>query len=269
MNKKTSRKELLIHLGIMLCVLLIVFLGFFFVWLPFSTRHNQTETVQDLTDMPLEKVKEALRGKNLDYQVSDSNFIAGQKVPMVLAQIPVANSEVKPGRIILLTVSAVNPPMVKLPDLRNRSFRSAEMLLESLGLQKDKVEFRPEINELVLDQILNGKSIEPGTNVPKGSKITLVVGNGSKKTVVKVGDYIEKTQQEAVIAINQLGLQLKLRTEVRKDQKIGTVFKQNPEAGNQLSQGDQITIWVSVPKQRQIPKPDTTAIPVPIDTTVK
>jgi ABC-type transporter Mla subunit MlaD len=43
--------DLIIHIGIILGLMAVLFLGFFFLYLPFTTHHGQTITVPDLSRM--------------------------------------------------------------------------------------------------------------------------------------------------------------------------------------------------------------------------
>src|SRR5690606_38426019 len=97
----------------------------------------------------------------------------------VFSQYPKAESFVKKGRKIFLTIITDRVPKVQLPDVIGRSVNSASNLLSSTGLIVGSTEFIPAIEEnTVLKIKLDGNEISPGTIISKGSKIILVAGDG-------------------------------------------------------------------------------------------
>ena len=103
-----------------------------------------------------------------------------EKVPgTVLDQDPAPNSNVKENRMIYLTINATQPPDVKMPDLVDVSFRQAEAMLQSFGLITGEITYKADLaKNAVLEQRYRNKIIKPGTMLPKGSEIDLVLGDG-------------------------------------------------------------------------------------------
>ncbi|OZI08956.1 penicillin-binding protein [Siphonobacter sp. BAB-5385] len=251
-----SRKDLIIHLMLVVGIILSLFLSFFFVYLPWSTNHGQSITVPDLRKANLEDVKATLSERKLDYIVSDCTFVPGVPPFTVLSQYPFPNSLVKEGRNIYLTVTMATAPMIRMPDLvsTNMGLRSALSLLRSVGLQEGNIRYIPDIAEnAVLEQWYQGKKIEPGTQVPKGSKIELVVGNGIGNTELDVPNLIGVSLEEAEIIIK--GSDLRMGTILYKQvpgAAPGTVVEQRPAPGigTKINVGEIIDLWIAG-------KPDT------------
>jgi beta-lactam-binding protein with PASTA domain len=262
-----GKTAIIIHAGIIACAAVLLFLFFFFVYLPLSTHHGESVKVPDLTGKKLEDAKDVLDDFNLRYEVNDSNYVVG-KVPLsVLSQYPLPGADVKTSRKIFLTIASQNPPMVKMPKLTELSPRSAESLLKSFDLQMDVPEYQPDLSEVVLQQMFNGKPIEPGTNVPKGAKIKLVIGDGRKVNLFTLEDFVGKTQEEARIASKGQNIQLNFRKDYSGSKPLGTVVRQNPTAGAQVKSGDVVDIWVASEKEK--PKPDTSKLKTVLPDTVQ
>ncbi|RIV19003.1 PASTA domain-containing protein [Fibrisoma montanum] len=254
MTKISTRSpfDLLIHIGIILALVGVLFLGFFFVYLPFTTNHGQTITVPDVTKMSLNEVQTFLGDRNLRYEVTtDCTFVAGAEPLTVHAQYPRPNTKVKEGRKIYLTLIKRVPPSVGMPDLINLTYRSAELNLRSAGLEVGERKYVPDVaKNAVLGQFYNGKEIVAGTPVPKGAKIDLEIGDGLGSTIFEVPNVIGKPLDEAVTII--VGSDLKVGTKISVDdpeKEVGTVVRQKPEArpGERIRVGEKIDLWVVGP----------------------
>ena len=71
---------------------------------------------------------------DLQYIISDSgNYNPDFKINSVLDQLPKANSKVKQGRKIYLTLNASDFEMVEIPKITRTTVRQARKTIESLG----------------------------------------------------------------------------------------------------------------------------------------
>ena len=253
--KSNSKKDLLIHLGIVFCGSVALFLGFFFIYLPISTLHGKSVKVPSIEDKTLNEIESIIDNAGLKFEINDSNYVEGKKPLTILSQYPVAGHEVKPGRKILLTVSSYYPPQIKMPKLIDLSLRSAEMQLQSLGLKTGKIIYVPDLSDAVQKQLRNNNPIDSGAIVFKGSSIDLVVGDGKKTVPLKLKNFIGKTKEEAIFGLNALGLKINLHYALQPDKKHGIVYKQIPSAETDVRAGEAIDIYISGEKpQTQIVK---------------
>lgn len=244
----SSKSDVLVHIGIIIAGFLVLFFSFFFIYLPWSTNHGQVITVPDLRGMTLDEMEDALDSKDLNYEVTDCTFVASAKPLSVFAQFPKAGSTVKEGRKIYLTIITEKPPLTAVPDVINRSINSAKGQLLSKQLEAAEPEYVPDIAENTVLRIkLNGKEIHPGEMIPKGSKVTLVVGDGLGNQMVEVPSLEGMPVDEAEILL--AGQNLTLGTVIydpNSTEAPGTVIKQRPASGsNKIRIGDVIDIWVA------------------------
>lgn len=243
-----SRTDLIVHISLVVALVMALFLGFFFVYLPFTTNHGQSITVPDLKGMSLEQIEDYLDERNLRYEIADCTFVVGEKPLSVIRQHPKSGMRVKEGRKIYLYITALNAPNVKMPDLQNRTKKSAEGELARLGLRLGKINYVPDpAHDAVLEQLYNGKPILAGTLIPQGSKIDLELGDGIGNTEFDVPDVVGKTLDEAEFMIKGSNLKRGLIMPVEDPTKApGTVVRQQPEAGagNKIRVGEIIDLWV-------------------------
>jgi beta-lactam-binding protein with PASTA domain len=242
-----SKTDLLTHIGIILASALVMFFAFFFLYLPWTTNHGKSVQVPDLKGLTLEEVEAILDEKDLNYEVSDSTFVIGQKPLSVFSHYPKPESPVKKGRKIFLTIITDKVPKVSIPNVVGRSVNSASNLLSSVGLQVGQTEFIPAIEKnTVLRLKLDGAEVSTGKSVPKGSKITLVAGDGFGNTTVSVPDLEGMSYDEADILV--AGSSLNIGTilyDNASDLPQGTVVRQKPAAGTNLRIGDEVNLWLS------------------------
>jgi eukaryotic-like serine/threonine-protein kinase len=243
-----TKTDVLIHLAIIVSFILVLFFGFFFVYLPWSTNHGDAVKVPNLKGLSMDDAEDMLDNADLDYEISDSIFVPGAEPLSIIANYPKSGANVKTGRKIYLTVAAVSAPMVKLPNIIGRSTSSAQNQLLSSGLLYEGEEKIAALEEnTVLGVKINGREIQQGDEIPKGSKITFVVGDGYGNQRIDVPNVTGMAQDEADILLTGLGLTIGNITFEISDKPAGTVIKQQPSAGvdQKIKIGAPINVWIS------------------------
>ena len=96
-----------------------------------------------------------------------------------------------------------------MPNLNNLSLRQALVLLESSGLEvKELVYVDHFARNAICEQRYDGSVIKPGTELIKGSKITLHVGLGPDNKKAKLPTLYGLPAQEVQRTLNMAGLNL-------------------------------------------------------------
>jgi eukaryotic-like serine/threonine-protein kinase len=243
-----SKTDIIVHLAIIVSIILILFFGFFFFYLPWSTNHGDAVKVPNLKGLSMDAAEDVLDDADLDFEVSDSLFVAGAEPLTILSNYPKSGANVKTGRKIYLTVAAVSAPLVKVPNIVGRSTSSAQNQLLSAGLLYAGQE---EIDALEENTVLkikaNGREVQQGDEIAKGSKIILVVGNGYGNQMIDTPNVVGIPQDEADIKLSGLGLTVGNVTFEQSDLPAGTVIRQQPSAGEgqKIKIGSPVNIWVS------------------------
>ncbi len=267
MFKFITQRSFFVNLLVAIALLLLIAFVFFFS-LGAITKHNETVTVPSVTGKTLADATSLLQQREFNVSVQDSVYIDSLAPLTIVKQSPESQTVVKTNRTIYLTVNRSTPPLIDMPDLRGYSYRSAQMFLESLGLKMGSITYTPDIaRNAVKDQLLNGKTITPGTKVPLSTAIDLVLGNGLGNTQLTVPDLVGLTvaQAKEYLSGDNIGIGVILTEGAVTDTADAYIIKQNPETTTQLPTGEDVPnhirpgqlmdIWIS------------TAPPAPKDST--
>lgn len=208
--------------------------GIVIIWgslklLDIYTHHGRTIVVPDLEGLSEPAAGDLLDSYQLRYQINDSIFDDERDKGTISSQDPVPGTEVKKNRTIYLTLVAIMPEMVPMPDLTDLSLRQAMSMLETHGLKPGLLEYRPDIaRDAVLRQKYKGGIIEPGTLIEKGTAIDLVLGEGLGQHSVLVPIVIGMTPDEAVLALNAASLNVGNAFYLDDDSLFVRVYRQQP-----------------------------------------
>lgn len=251
--------SLLVNVGTVLGVLLLLAVGYFYVYLPHITNHSESITVPDLEGMQIGELEEFLTRHDLRYALDDSSYSDKSPPLSVLRQFPKAGSKVKEGRKIYVSVNRVTPPTMPLPDLLDRSLTNAEVVLRSNELRRGRILYEPSpFSNLVKEMRNNGKPILPGTRIPKGTIIDLVVTDGHGPADFSVGRLVGDTYERALFKLRGWNLHLG-KVQIPEDTDTTDiepfVFKQYPAPGDSVRVGDPVDLWIA-PKGYKPPAED-------------
>ncbi|MBR5813873.1 MAG: PASTA domain-containing protein [Bacteroidaceae bacterium] len=175
---KRGVKLTVINLLAML-VITVVILVVTFSWLDSYTRHNEAYKVPDVKGLQLSDAIEELKNQKLDYAVQEYKYKAGASDGEVLEQMPLPDALVKEGRKIYLVLNTTEAPKQGVPPvIDNCSLREAQFRLKAAGFIVEKVDVIEGEREWVYGVRYEGIELENGAAIPRGSKLTLVVGSG-------------------------------------------------------------------------------------------
>lgn len=249
MSKITdSLKKVGIHIGIILGVIVLLTFIFLKVFLPSYTNHGETVSVPDLTGFDYVEIEDFLSTRDLKYEINiDSGFNADLKPLIVLKQTPKPGNKVKSGRKIYLTLNSKNAPLLKMPNLVNSPLKNVQEILANAGLVRGDIEYVPDIGRnVVLEQKYRGRNIQEGFEIPKGSQIDLVVGDGLGNQSLNVPRLIGMDEVDAEFLIIGSGLRMGRINYIPNDSiPKGTIIKHLPPAGVEVKTGESIDLWIS------------------------
>jgi beta-lactam-binding protein with PASTA domain len=214
-----------------LLVVTLVFL--FFGSLNWLTGFGKTQKVPSVTGQNVQAAIKMLESSGLEVVIQDSVYIDTIAKQAVVRQIPDAESIVKTGRTIYLTINRTIPPQVEMPNLAGFSLKSAEMFLLSLGLKMGNISYRPDIaRNAVLEQLLGDRPIAPGTKIPTGTVINFVLGSGEGSGQMDVPQLVGLSFEAAKLMLQTLNLNLGAVVALNPitDSAASFVVKQYPPA---------------------------------------
>lgn len=218
------------------------------------TRHGEAEIVPDLRNMYVEEAEVLLAAQGLNLQIIDSMYDRQKSLGTIVEQTPPAASTIKKGRSVYAIINSTTIRKVPVPDVRDVSLRQAEAVLGTFELKVAQIVYEPsEYKDLVLDILLDGKSVPPGQRVPEGTAITLVVGQGSGTDAVFVPDLlglpltaVRDKIREATLVVGAVDFDVP----PTDNEAEYVVIAQQPEAGSWQIAGSRIDIWLSTDKTK-------------------
>ncbi len=184
MEKSQVKKErgiliILINILVMIIVSVLLLIGTF-KWMESYTLHGQYIKVPDIKGMYEEEAAQTLSKAGLRYEILDYKFDKTLVAGAVIEQKPAAGANVKDQRIIYLTINTGKEPQKAVPDLAdNSSLRAAESQLRAAGFKLDETEYIDGDLDWVYEIKYQGNKVQAGQQIPEGSTLTIVAGNGN------------------------------------------------------------------------------------------
>ncbi len=230
-------------------VLILVFVG-----LRFYTLHGKSMQVPDFKGLTTDRAVKLAKYNHMKMQIIDSVYIPYLPKGSIIDQNPKPGVNVKRNHTIFVSTNAFNQARVEMPNIIGVSFRQGKTTLESRGLKVGRLIYKPDFAENnILDQLLNGKTINTGQLVEKGQTIDLVLGNGYGRRTSPIPNVYNNNYYSAVSAINDAYLNIGIvtfDTSVHNyhDTINAKVYKQRPvfyESGRAVF-GSKVDLWLSV-----------------------
>ncbi len=248
-NSNKNREQLNKKKGIfdysityVILALLIIASVFFIYRLAVSNKATDNVKVPAVTGLDKDEAIKLLKEKKLNglivKTVNDDSVEAGK----IVEQSPAANSEVKEGTNVELTVS-VGKNKTIVPNLSNIDLDKVEDILSKSNLSLGKVERK--YDDKVDENKIISQSVNFGEEVEKGTKIDIVVSRGKEDKKVEVPDLMGKTEAEAIKILYDSGLAVGKTEKKADNQKAGTVIWQSYGKGVKVDADTKIDIVIS------------------------
>ena len=221
-------------------VLLFILMNY--VILPAYVYHGGTLDVPYVEGMPVDSAVELLERADLtpiqSETTADSRYPAGT----VIQQNPRAESIVKPGRRVYLTLSG-GEVLVTVPQLRGLSTRDARFTLERYGLQMGSVNYST--SQTYPENTIIEQTVQPNAKVSRGTLVSVTVSRGMMTDEIAVPEVLGKTIGEAKLILTQKGLKLgNITYHLSENLLPNTVVEQFPRPGDPVQRGQAIDLFV-------------------------
>ena len=267
-NQHIVLRNIILAILISLLVLILIF-----SWLRITTRHGESYSVPDLTGFSVDEAKQLLESKQLRCEIFDSVYSNEHVRGTVVEQNPRPGFKVKKNRKIYLTMNAMNPEKIMMPNLVNLTIRQAQSRLESYGLKIGKITYEPDMGiNVVLAQKYQGKPINEGDTIIKGSFIELILGRGLSNESIRVPKLIGLTLEEATLKAADSYLRLGAiipDPDIRQEfEPIARIYRQRPEYNKNISIpfGSSMDVWITLDSNKiHVEMNDTLDYTVPFD----
>ena len=224
-------------------VLLIIYILFDDILMPWYVQKGKMTKVPDVVGFRLEEAKQKIKEAGLDPKEAEYKNDKRFKVGTVIMQNPVAEAEVKLDRGVYLTISG-GEELVDVPNLRGKSVREAIFNLEKFNLKLGTITYEP--SEEIFANTIIRQEILPGAKIRGGSIIDVTVSQGRSTDKLPVPDVTLKTLTEAEKILTDSGFRIgKTTYQVNIDILPNTIIDQNPKAGEQMQLGQSIDLIIA------------------------
>ena len=193
------------------------------------------------------KLRDATFNVDVEHEFSDD-----VEEGLVTRTDPDAGTELRKSSTVRLYISDGTEQRTIPEDLASKSEASARDMLEKAGLEVGEVT-REDSATVPADWVI-GTSPELGSKVKAGTKIDLVLSTGEVKVPEVTG--LSREEAEAKLEAEDVGLQAQFLTVQTGDYPEGTLYAQDPVAGEQVAQGSLVKIMVAQAPPAPDPEPE-------------
>ena len=240
------------NFGLALLILLTVLLATQLV-LKIYTGHGKEIIVPDFNGLPIQEVDKICYQKGLLWLIQDSVYVRDVAGGTVMEQYPAPGSRVKNRRKVFLTTNANFAEIIKMPKAYDMPLRQAQRILQNAGLVIEAYEYLPYFAEnYVQDQKINGITIHEGVAVPKGTGITLVIGQGLSNERAAIPNLLNMCRDSAQLLsirnfFNLGAVTFDFSVLNADDSMNARVYRQFPNHVDQQAMlGSSIDIWLTI-----------------------
>lgn len=219
------------------------------------TLHDSSVKVPDFKGLYAKDLDKFVEDYSVSYKIIDSTSTGDEAKGTIVKQEPDAGSIIKEGRVIYLTVKAMQNEQVRMPNVEGLPIKIASEELEAFGLKPGR-RIPIESSEIivrgsdspVIRQLYKNKEIKPGTLIDKGSAIDMEYIRNAEGEQILVPDLSGLTIANAREELLSVGLFIGsiFPDKSPVDSLQAKIYRQYPESNEEgLYKGAKVNIWIS------------------------
>lgn len=213
----------------------------------------KTVAVPNVVNEEESRAEQMLREAGLKVTKGDAQYSSDVAEGYVISCNPDVGTEVDEGSSVEIIVSLGTQPAT-VPTLTGKSASDAEAALKDAGLTGSATE---EYSDDVEEGVVISQSIDPGTEVSRGTSVSYVVSRGPETKIVNVPDIMGMDEATASQTLSQYGLVGQYAGESYSDDYgAGQICRISPTKGTRVSEGTVVQYWISVGSESTT-EPDT------------
>lgn len=197
-------------------------------------------SVPEVVNTNLDAATARLESMGLSLEVAENVYDDNTLPGTIVEQKPQQGTQVKNGETVSVVV-CLGPESAAVPDLDGMTQEEAANALAPLGLHVGVVTHRQDSDAprgTVIEQYP-----EQGEVLENGGTVDLTLSG--QPLMRDVPNVLGKTLEETRQRLKEYDLQLgDVHYEYATGYDVGEVFRQSPESGTQLRQGDSVNVWV-------------------------
>jgi len=226
-------RDLAATLGIAVLAFLVGLIVFNSLIMPRVVHHQGEVRVPDLSRMSYEQAEKLLARSGLHLSRAGERFDPAVPRGGVLTQEPLANTSVRGGARVSVTVSLGQESSV-VPALAGQTRRTAELIVERAGLRVGSVTVVP--SDEVPEGMVVASDPPAETVLPNGATVALLVSMGPADEALVMPDMIGRPLAPIVRQLESQGFT------VLAPAGDGPIVSQDPPAGSRLTRETPITL---------------------------
>ncbi len=213
----------------------------------------KTVAVPNVVNEEESRAEQMLREAGLKVTKGDAQYSSDVAEGYVISCNPDVGTEVDEGSSVEIIVSLGTQPAT-VPTLTGKSASDAEAALKDAGLTGSATE---EYSDDVEEGVVISQSIDPGTEVSRGTSVSYVVSLGPETKIVNVPDIMGMDEATASQTLSRYGLVGQYAGESYSDDYgAGQICRISPTKGTRVSEGTVVQYWISVGSE-SAGEPDT------------
>ncbi len=197
-------------------------------------------SVPEVVNTNLDAATARLESMGLSLEVAEKVYDDNTLPGTIVEQKPQQGTQVKNGETVSVVV-CLGPESAAVPDLDGMTQEEAANALAPLGLHVGVVTHRQDSDAprgTVIEQYP-----EQGEVLENGGTVDLTLSD--QPLMRDIPNVLGKTLEETRQRLKEYDLQLgDVHYEYATGYDVGEVFRQSPESGTQLRQGDSVNVWV-------------------------
>ena len=215
-----------------------------------SGEEAKTTTVPDVVNREESEAEQMIRDANLTVAHGEAQYDDNVAEGNVISSNPVAGTEIEEGQTVTIVVSLGQKPAT-VPDIRGMSAADAEAALSAEGLVGSASE---DYSDTVEAGKVISQTVDPNSEVDKGTTVSYVVSLGPKTKYVTVPGLGGYTEEQARQRLTNAGLNVgTVDTAYSSTVSKGYVISQTASAGSSVEEGTSVGFTVSLGPEPQSP----------------
>ena len=215
-----------------------------------SGEEAKTTTVPDVVNREESEAEQMIRDANLTVAHGEAQYDDNVAEGNVISSNPVAGTEIEEGQTVTIVVSLGQKPAT-VPDIRGMSAADAEAALSAEGLVGSASE---DYSDTVEAGKVISQSVDPNSEVDKGTTVSYVVSLGPETKYVTVPGLGGYTEEQARQRLTNAGLNVgTVDSAYSSTVSKGYVISQTASAGSSVEEGTSVGFTVSLGSEPQSP----------------
>jgi serine/threonine-protein kinase len=211
--------------------------------LPGLVGRRDITIVPDLIGMSEKLAEDRCADAGLNLMVVGNRYSDDVPEGYIIEQDPASDERLKSGRAIRIVLSSGHR-MEIVPDLIDKSFRQAELLIESAGLRRGRV-VRVFDHEKGQNLVIS-TSPAPGAEVPRSSPVDILLAMRGEPSEYLMPDLVGMDLPFVKARLERMGFQVSRITTRRDETRFpNTILSHDPPAGSLIKEGGAIELVIS------------------------